>query len=115
MPFEVCTVHNPASAACWRQLGILDLNARRYDDARTRLARALELDPTDIGALHRLQYAETFMAQDSGPEAIAGVRFVTFASDATRCELRRLLESAVSSGAAWPAATHYEPPKLTAS
>ena len=113
VPFEVCTAHNPTFASCWRQLGILNLNARRYNDARARLARALELDPTDIGALHRLQYANTLMAQDSGPEAIAGVRFVTFASDATRCELRRLLESAVSSGAAQPTTTHDELPQRT--
>ena len=55
----------------------------------------MQLDSTDIGALHRWQYATMLLAQRS---ALARVKFVTFASNTTRCELRRLVASAAHHG-----------------
>lgn len=94
--FEGCLEASPSAQPCWRQIGILDLNAHRLADAMHRLGRAVDLDPSDLGALHRLEYASMMAAQLE--RDMRGIAFVTFASDGTRCELRRLRESAAHHG-----------------
>ena len=78
---EICAQDARSSQTCLRQLGILELNAGLDLSAADHLSQALALDPGDLGALHRLQYAEMLHAQRNGTTGIGRIRFVTFASD----------------------------------
>lgn len=85
-----------ARAQALRQLGVLALDAGDATAAAGHLRAALALAPDDAGARHRLDAALAAAAHAAVPEP----RFVTFATDADRCELKRLAESAVHHGAA---------------
>lgn len=90
---ERATQMSPQHAACWRQLGLVagDYN-RAYNASVAALQRALDLDPSDLGARHGLERAEAQIQREQQ------VLVVAFGTDMADCGLQRLLASATSFG-----------------
>lgn len=90
---ERATQLSPQHAACWRQLGLVtgDYNGA-HNASLAALQRALDLDPSDLGARHGLERAEAQIEREQE------VVVVAFGTDVADCGLQRLLASAKSFG-----------------